>query len=386
MRVYALIVAAGRGERAGGEVPKQYRDVAGKSVLRRSIESFLYHPAVDTVCVVTNEDDRERYEAAIEGLRILAPANGGNSRQVSVFNGLKSLHDTAASGPDIVLIHDAARCFVSQGVISRVIEGVQTSGEGAIPALPVSDAIKRGSTHAEESVDRKDLWRAQTPQGFPFEAILKAHEAAAGKSLSDDAAVAEAVGLPVRIVEGDEANIKLTQPQDFLSAEQRLVASEVRTGFGFDVHRFEDGESVILCGVTIPFEKKLKGHSDADVAMHALTDAILGAVAAGDIGDHFPPSDPKWQDAPSEIFLKFAAEKVTAMNGRISHADVTIICEQPRIGPYRVQMQTRLAEILGLSTDHVNVKATTSEGLGFTGREEGIAAQAVATISIGGTP
>ena len=382
MRVYALIVAAGRGERAGGEVPKQYRQVAGKTVLRRSIDNFLYHPAVEAVCVVVHKDDGELYDAATNGLRILAPVTGGDSRQASVHNGLKALREIGAPPPDIVLIHDAARCFVSPEVISRVIEGVRTAGEGAIPALPLSDSIKRGTTHAEESVDRSDLWRAQTPQGFPFEAILKAHEAGAGRSLSDDAAVAEAAGLAVRIVEGDEANIKPTRPADCLLAGQRLATSDVRTGFGFDVHRFEDGDGVILCGVTIPFEKKLKGHSDADVAMHALTDALLGATAGGDIGDHFPPSDPQWKDAPSEIFLKFAAERLRAMNGKIINVDLTIICEQPRIGPYRIQMQARLAEILGLGTDRINVKATTTERLGFAGREEGIAAQAVATVRL----
>ncbi len=382
MRVYALIVAAGRGERAGGEVPKQYREVAGKTVLRRSIDSFLYHPAVEAVCVVVHKDDGDLYEAATNGIRILAPVTGGDSRQQSVFNGLKALREIGVPEPDIVLIHDAARCFVSQAVISRVIEGAQSGGEGAIPALPLSDSIKRGTTHAEESVDRSDLWRAQTPQGFPFDGILKAHEAGAGRSLSDDAAVAEAAGLAVRMVEGDEANLKLTRPEDFLLAGQRLATSDVRTGFGFDVHRFEDGDGVILCGVTIPFEKKLKGHSDADVAMHALTDALLGTTAGGDIGDHFPPSDPKWKDAPSEIFLKFAVERLRAMNGRICNVDLTIICEQPRIGPYRTQMQARLAEILSLGTDRINIKATTSERLGFTGREEGIAAQAVATVRL----
>ncbi len=382
MRVYALIVAAGRGERAGGEEPKQYRQVGGKTVLRRSIESFLYHPAVEAVCVVVHTDDRELYQAATEDIRILAPVTGGECRQASVHNGLKALREIGP--PDIVLIHDAARCFISQAVISRVIEGVRTGGEGAIPVLPLSDSIKRGTTQAVESVDRSDLWRAQTPQGFPFEAILKAHEAGQGQNLTDDAAVATAAGLKVQMVEGDEANIKLTRPQDFAQAEERYGAGEVRTGFGFDVHRFEDGDGVILCGVPIPFGKKLKGHSDADVAMHALTDALLGATTGGDIGDHFPPSDPQWKDAPSEIFLKFAAERLRAMNGTIANLDLTIICEQPRIGPYRSQMQARLAEILGLGTDRINIKATTSERLGFTGREEGIAAQAVATVRIGG--
>lgn len=384
MRVYALIVAAGRGERAGGEVAKQYRQVAGTTVLRRSIESFLYHPAVEAVCVVIHKDDGELYEAATDGLRLLAPVTGGERRQASVHNGLQALRESGA--PDIVLIHDAARCFISPAVISRVIKAVRTGGEGAIPALPLSDSIKRGATHAEESVDRSDLWRAQTPQGFPFEAILEAHDAAAGRALSDDAAVAEAAGMAVRIVEGDEANIKLTRPEDFVLAEERCGAGDVRTGFGFDVHRFEDGDGVILCGVTIPFAKKLEGHSDADVAMHALTDALLGATAGGDIGDHFPPADPRWKDAPSEIFLKFAVERLRAMNGTIANVDLTIICEQPRIGPYRSRMQARLAEILGLGTDRINVKATTSERLGFTGRQEGIAAQAVATVRIGGGP
>ena len=335
MSVCALIVAAGRGERAGGDVPKQFRDVAGKSVLRRSIEAFANHPEVESVCVVTNSDDSDFYAAAIKGLQILPPAGGGASRQQSILNGLETLKAMAGPDPDIVLIHDAARCFVSQGVISRVIAVVQAAGEGAIPALPVTDSLKRGDTHAEAVVDRNRLWRAQTPQGFPFEAILKAHEAAQGHDLTDDAAVATAAGMKVQMVEGDEANIKITRPQDFDLAQERYGAGEVRTGLGFDVHRFEDGDAVILCGVTIPFEKKLKGHSDADVAMHALTDAILGAIAAGDIGDHFPPSDPQWQGAPSEVFLKFSAAKVAEANGTISHADITIICEQPRIGPYR---------------------------------------------------
>lgn len=391
MNTTAIIVAAGRGVRAGEGLPKQYRPIGGVPVLRRTLEAFLAHPGVDQVLVVIHPDDQGLYEAATEGLELLSPEFGGASRQESVLNGLISLTNTQIL-PGTVLIHDAARAFVDAEVISRVIEAVETSGEGAIPALPVADTLKKGSGgHVDGTVERDGLWRAQTPQGFPFQAILEAHQAASGRELTDDAAVAEAAGLPVRIVEGSERNIKLTRPEDFDDDydgnsldSNNMLTSDIRTGFGYDVHAFEAGTAVTLCGVEIPYDKTLKGHSDADVAMHALTDAILGAVSAGDIGDHFPPSDPQWKGAASHVFLEHAVGLVSEAGGSIRHMDVTMICETPKIGPYRLMMRQKLAEITGLDVARISVKATTTEKLGFTGRGEGIAAQAVATVELGG--
>jgi 2-C-methyl-D-erythritol 4-phosphate cytidylyltransferase/2-C-methyl-D-erythritol 2,4-cyclodiphosphate synthase len=295
--------------------------------------------------------------------------------------GLESL---AAAPPARVLIHDAARPFVDRGTIDRVLAALDDA-PGAIPALPVKDTVKRGlSGRVAETLDRTALWRAQTPQGFDYAAIFAAHRAAQGSELSDDAAVAERAGLAVRLVAGSEANFKVTTAEDLEQAERLLLArhGDVRTGQGFDVHAFGPGDHVWLCGVKVAHEGGLVGHSDADVGLHALTDAILGALGAGDIGQHFPPSDPKWRGAPSHLFLSHAGALVASAGGRIAHLDVTLICERPKIGPHRDAMVARIAEILGLERGRISVKATTTEGLGFTGRGEGIAAQAVATIRL----
>lgn len=378
-RVAAIVVAAGRGVRAGGELPKQYRRIGGRTVLARAVAAFARHPRIDEVRVVIHPDDRALHDEAMAGLAVGAPVAGGATRQESVLNGLEAL---AGSPPDIVLIHDAARCFVPADLIDRVLD-VMTShpGAGAIPALPVTDTIKRGAGDlVETTVARENLHRAQTPQGFPYGAILAAHRATRGRELTDDAAVAEAAGIPVRLVEGAEENLKMTTPEDF----RRREAGEPRTGTGFDVHRFTEGDHVWLCGVRVPHTHGLEGHSDADAGLHALTDAILGGLGAGDIGEHFPPSDPRWKGAASDAFLAHAAGLVARAGGRIAHCDVTLICERPKIGPHKAAMRARIAEILGLDAGRVSVKATTTEGLGFTGRGEGLAAQAVATLLLPG--
>ena len=384
MKTAAIILAAGRGVRAGGDAPKQYREIGGKTVLRRAVEAFLDHAAVSAVQVVYQPEDRALYDAAMAGLALPEPVSGGASRQASVLAGLNALKSTDA--PDMVLIHDAARAFVSPDIISRVIDAVASGDDGAIPALPVADTLKRGGDHVEATIGRAGLWRAQTPQGFRFGAILAAHESQADKALTDDAAVAEAAGMKVRIVEGDERNIKLTRPEDFRDSisEENAVMHDIRTGFGYDVHQFEAGDRVTLCGLDIPFEKALKGHSDADAGLHAITDALLGAIAAGDIGDHFPPGDPQWKDAPSDVFLRHAMTLVRRQGGDILNVDVTLICEAPKIGPHRAAMRARIGEILDIAQTRVSVKATTTEKLGFTGRGEGIAAQAVATVAMRG--
>ncbi len=382
----ALVVAAGRGHRAGDGAPKQYRSILGRSVLRRAVEPFLAHPGVDTVRPVIHPDDRELFDAATTGLDLLEPVSGGASRRESVRLGLESLTEL---DPGKVLIHDAARPFIDAGMITRVLEALEKS-PGAIPALPVNDTLKRGTGgKITGTVDRAGLWRAQTPQGFRFDGILSAHRQAhsrvggapdGGVELTDDAAVAEKAGLAVALVPGSEENVKLTSEDDLQRAGDRLGAATVRTGFGFDVHRFGAGDHVMLGGVAIPFEAGLEGHSDADVALHALTDALLGAIGAGDIGAHFPPTQAEWKGAASDIFLRKAGDLVAGRGGGIANLDLTVICEKPRIGPHRAAMVARVAEILGLDESQVNVKATTTEGLGFTGRGEGIAAQAVATV------
>ncbi len=373
MSVWAIIVAAGVGERAGGGVPKQYHDIGGQPVLRKTVLAFLNHPEIAGVRVVFNPRHDDLYQKAVGDLNLPAPVRGGKSRQESAYLGLQSLEDNP---PGFVLIHDAARAFVSQDVISRVIETLKRTGKGCLPALPIPDTIKRreGSAVAE-TVDREPLILAQTPQGFKFEDILKAHEAAIGKGLTDDAAVAENAGFEVVMVKGDKANIKLTVKEDFI-----IHVTDVRTGTGFDVHAFEDGDQVILCGVKIAHDQKLKGHSDADVGLHAITDALLGAIGEGDIGDHFPPTDDKWKGAASDIFLKHAIKLVTDKGGRVSSIDLTLICEAPKIGPHREAMRKSIAAITGVEVARISVKATTTEQLGFTGRGEGIAAQALATV------
>jgi 2-C-methyl-D-erythritol 4-phosphate cytidylyltransferase/2-C-methyl-D-erythritol 2,4-cyclodiphosphate synthase len=376
----ALVVAAGRGTRAGGAMPKQYRELRGRAVLRWSLEQFLRHPRIDAVRAVIHPDDRALYDEAAEGLDLLPPVHGGASRQDSVRLGLESL---AALQPKAVLIHDAARPFIDAATIGRTVDALATA-PGAIVAIPVSDTIKRGENgRIAGTVDRAGLWRAQTPQGFRFAEILAAHRQAAGAELSDDAAVAERAGLAVALVQGSEMNTKLTSEEDLRRAAViAAAASETRVGTGFDVHAFGPGDHVWLCGVKVPHAQALVGHSDADVALHALTDAILGAIGAADIGAHFPPSDPRWRGAASDKFLAHAVSLLTKRGGSVVHVDVTIICERPKVGPHREAMVARLAAILGTNAARCSVKATTTEGLGFTGRGEGIAAQAVATVRL----
>lgn len=371
----ALIVAAGRGHRAGGGLPKQYRPLGGIAVLRRTVEAFLAHPRVDVVKVVIHPDDRELYDAAVSGLPLPMPVPGGSTRQESVRLGLEAVEG------ERVLIHDAARPFVGHDVIDRVLDALDND-EGAVPGLAVSDSLRRGGSHIDGEVERDGLFRVQTPQGFRLEAIRAAHRAAAAEA-TDDAAVLRAAGGRVALVEGDERNMKLTTADDFARAEAMLAAAMTsRTGMGYDVHRFGPGDHVWLCGIPVPHSRGLIGHSDADVGLHALTDAILGAIGEGDIGQHFPPSDPQWKGAASDRFLAHAAGLVAARGGRIDHVDVTIIAERPKVGPHRDAMRQRIADILRLPLRVVSVKATTTEGLGFTGRGEGIAAQAIATLRL----
>ena len=388
MTTAALIVAAGRGERAGsgGTAPKQYALLGGVPVLARSIAAFADHQAVGGIVVVTHPDDAERYETAARVFagRLHPPVTGGARRQDSVRAGLEAL---AAKAPTLVLIHDAARPFVGADLIDRVLRGLNAH-DGALPCLAVTDTLKRGdSGRIAGTVDRRDLWRAQTPQGFRFDAILAAHRAAAQDAtldFTDDAAVAEWFGLEVAIVEGAEMNEKLTTGEDLATAEARLrsAAGTMRVATGYDVHALGPGDAVKLCGVRIPHDKALIGHSDADVGLHALTDALLGTIAEGDIGSHFPPSDLQWRGADSEIFLRHAGALVKERGGNIVHADVTLLCEAPRVGPHREAMRARIAAILGIDQGQVSIKATTNEGLGFLGRGEGIAALATATVRL----
>ena len=374
----ALVVAAGRGQRFGATLPKQYLPLAGKPVLRHGVEAFARHPSVDAVRVVIHGDDRQRYEAALSGLTLLPPVEGGATRQESVRRGLESLAGLAC---ERVLIHDAARPLVDAALIDRTLAALDHAA-GAIPALPIADTVKRAEDGLiAETLDRTRLFRAQTPQTFRYADILAAHRAAAGGELTDDAAVAEASGLAVALVAGTENNFKVTNETDLLRA-QRLLAPgvDLRCGNGFDVHRFCPGDKVMLCGIVVPHDRGLEGHSDSDVGLHSLTDALLGAIGAGDIGMHFPPSDPQWRGADSARFLAHAASLVAARGGRVVSVDVTLICERPRIGPYRQAMVERVATILAIEPSRVSVKATTTEGLGFTGRQEGIAAQATASV------
>ncbi|MFP4326822.1 MAG: bifunctional 2-C-methyl-D-erythritol 4-phosphate cytidylyltransferase/2-C-methyl-D-erythritol 2,4-cyclodiphosphate synthase [Paracoccaceae bacterium] len=371
MRIAVLIVAAGRGSRAGGGLPKQWRPLAGARVADWTLAAFRAHPGIADIAMAIHPDDRAFAPAGVHLVE------GGDTRDASVRAGLEAL---AANAPDLVLIHDVARPCIRAAVISRVLEALKTH-DAAAPAVPVTDALWRGAEGRVTGTQPRDgLFRAQTPQGFRFAAILQAHRAHPGGA-ADDVEVARAAGLDVAIVAGDEANMKITAPEDFARAEKELQgAMDVRLGNGFDVHRFGPGDHVMLCGVKVPHDSCLMGHSDADVGMHALTDAIYGALAAGDIGRHFPPSDPQWKGAESHVFLRHAAELAAARGYRIGNADVTLICERPKIGPHACAMQEALGRILALEPGRVSVKATTSEQLGFTGREEGIAALATVTL------
>ena len=378
----ALVVAAGRGTRMSGDVPKQYRLLAGRSVLRRTLEAFVAHPGVSRVCPVIHPDDADAFEAMSDGLNIESPVLGGATRQDSVRLGLEQLVGT--SEPDNVLIHDGARPFVTDDLVDRVISALGTA-DGAVPAIDVHDTLKRtDGTTVLETVERAGLVRVQTPQGFRFSNILAAHRDASGQALTDDAAVAEAFGLSVVTVAGAEENIKITTQENMQQARKMLDLGSIvtRVGTGFDVHQFGPGDHTILCGIKVPHDHGLEGHSDADAPMHALTDALLGAIAAGDIGSHFPPSEEKWRGAASSEFLRHAAALVADLNGKIQNVDVTIICERPKIGPYRDTMRQKLAEILEIPINVVSVKATTTEQLGFTGRNEGLAAQAIVSIAL----
>ena len=394
MQTVAVIVAAGRGARAHrdgapAEIPKQYRPAGGVPMLARTLGTVLRHPAIQHVLVVVHGDDLARYRATVPltEAKLLEPCLGGATRQISVCNGLEAL---AALAPDRVLIHDAARPFVDAGVVDRVIAALDAH-TGAVAALPVADTLKRvdGSGRVVETVARSGLWHAQTPQGFHFPSILAAHRSAkdAGRDdFTDDAAVAAWHGLSIVAVEGSERNRKLTTAEDMALANQDLPGTAVRTGTGFDVHRFTDGDHVWLCGIRIGHTHGLLGHSDADVGLHALTDALLGAIGDGDIGQHFPPSDARWKGAPSHLFLVDAARRVAALGGSISNVDVTLLCEAPKIAPHREAMRARIGEILSIEVARVGVKATTTEGLGFTGRREGIAAMAIATVTLPAPP
>ena len=384
-RNIALIVAAGRGERAGTDRgPKQYRRLAGTTVLQRTVGAFLSHPQIDAVQVVIHADDFSLYENSLQNASdLLPPIVGGATRQQSVFAGLQAL---AAGGYDNVLIHDAARPFVDPHLIDRVLDGLKNYA-AALPGLNIVDTVKRIGTDGTvgQTVSRDGLFTAQTPQGFHFKPIYKAHRNAAdaGKlDLTDDSAIAEWANIAVTPVAGSTANIKLTTPEDFVEAEKRMQTSlpDIRVGHGYDTHQLVEGDHVWLCGVCIPHTSALSGHSDADVGLHALTDALLASIADGDIGSHFPPTDPKWRGARSDQFLKYAVDRVRAAGGVITHMDVTLICEAPKIGPHRDSMRQAIADISGLEIGRVAVKATTNERIGFIGREEGIVATATATV------
>lgn len=386
--IAAIVVAAGRGERAGADgdpTPKQYRSLAGKPIFTRSIEAMLAKSAVAHVQPVIHADHGDRFAGlGLNDPRILPPVNGGETRQQSVLEGLAALRKHE---PDLVLIHDAARPLVDAGVIGNVLAALETH-DGAVPVVPVTDTIKRSANGAtiEATEDRRKLFAAQTPQGFRFQKILAAHREAAvtTEPFTDDASIGEWAGLDVVLAAGSDRNLKVTHPDDFARAERLLGGGrmETRTGSGIDVHPFEPGDHVWLGGVRIPHTHRLAGHSDADAALHAITDALYGALGEGDIGTHFPPSDPQWKGAASKTFLEHAAGMVHERGGRIVNVDLTIVCEAPRIAPHAATMKQAIAQICGITPGRVAVKATTSEQMGFTGRKEGLFASAVATVEL----
>jgi 2-C-methyl-D-erythritol 4-phosphate cytidylyltransferase/2-C-methyl-D-erythritol 2,4-cyclodiphosphate synthase len=375
-RLAVLIVAAGKGERAGTDLPKQYEQLAGQPMLRRTVQAFSGYP----VRVVIGRGQEGLAAAALKGLDLPAPVMGGATRQESVRLGLEAL---AKEAPDFVLIHDAARPLISARVIGDVVKALEAGADGALPMVAAADTLRRRDAQGRWTlVPRENLYRAQTPQGFVYAKIAAAHRDHAHEEVTDDVALAELAGLKVDMVEGEEKNIKVTRKEDFALAESLMGAGDVRTATGYDVHKFTEGDHIWLCGLKVPHTHGLEGHSDADVGLHAITDAILGCVGEGDIGQHFPPTDERWRGAASWKFLDHAASLVAAKGGIITHVDVTIICERPKVGPHRDAMKTRIAEILKLEPSRVSVKATTTEGLGFTGRREGIAAQAIATVKL----
>ena len=377
MTVTALIVAAGKGERLGGELPKQYRPIGGKPVLRWAVEALAGHPSIDQVRVVIGDGHNQMALDALSGLPVGELVRGGAERSDSVLNGLKAIGDGA------VLVHDAARPFCPPAVVDRLIAALD-GNDGAVPVLPVADTLALGDTVLDSPFDRKRVLRVQTPQAFHVEDLIYAYEEAGGGSPTDESTVMLAAGLKVAAVEGDPMLEKLTTPADWERAEAILASRLIpRTGMGFDVHAFAGEGPIVLGGIAVPHSRGLAGHSDADVVLHALTDALLGAAGLGDIGEHFPPSDAQWKGASSDLFLKHAADLVRERGGIIDHVDVTIIAEEPKVGPHRSAIRTRVAEILAVKLEQVSVKATTTEGLGFTGRREGMAAQAVASIRTG---
>jgi len=374
-RLAVLIVAAGKGERAGTALPKQYERLGGQPMLRRTVQAFQGYP----VQVVIGQGQDALASEALKGLSLPASVTGGATRQESVRLGLEAL---AKDEPDFVLIHDAARPLVSRRVIADVIQALEAGADGALPMIAASDTLRRkGADGRWTLVPREALYRAQTPQGFAFGKILDAHRAHASEDVTDDVALAELAGLKVDMVEGEEKNIKVTRKEDFALAES-LLGGDVRTATGYDVHKFTDGDHIMLCGIKVPHSHGLEGHSDADVGLHAVTDALLGCIGEGDIGQHFPPTDERWRGAASWKFLDHAASLVRDKGGVISHVDLTIICERPKVGPHRDAMRNKVAEILKIEEGRVSVKATTTEGLGFAGRREGIAAQAIATVKL----
>ena len=396
MSTAAIIVAAGRGTRLGGPVPKQYQSLGGEMVLTRTLRMALACAELDVVLVAIRPDAAEMYAAAVAPLddpRLLPPVDGGAERSDTVRLALEALERRA---PEVVLIHDAARPFASPALYRALAEHART-GEGAIAAEPVVDALWRETADvlgamADAPAPRAGLWRAQTPQAFPYHALLRAHQAGGPPAL-DDAEVFRRAGGRVRLVPGEPENFKITTSADLARAEDLVAArrspveearmSDIRVGHGFDVHRFCPGDHVTLCGVAIPHDRGLEGHSDADVGLHALADAIYGAIGDGDIGQHFPPSDPQWKGAESHIFLRHAGERVAARGGRVANVDVTLLCERPKIGPHAAAMKARIGEVLGLEPGRISIKATTMEQMGFVGREEGMGAMATATVVLG---
>lgn len=378
MKTVALIVAAGKGERAGGKLPKQFAPLNGTALVAHSIDRFAAHPRIDAIYVVIGPDQGALMAEALAGRSIARAVTGGAERQDSVKAGLTAIHQDG--GVARVLIHDAARPLLPAAVIDRLLAALDAH-QGAVPVLPVVDTLARVDAGLGAVFDRSVLGRVQTPQAFNFDAIMKAHVAWTGPAATDDAQVARAHGLSVAVVAGDVMLDKVTHSEDFATAEARMTTGLIsRTGMGYDVHRLERGTDLWLCGVQIPHEFGLSGHSDADVALHAVTDALLGAIGAGDIGTHFPPSDPQWRGAASLKFVEHARSLILARGGVIDHVDLTIICEAPKIGPHRDAMRSTLSSMLQVSEDTISIKATTTERLGFTGRGEGIAAQAVATV------
>jgi 2-C-methyl-D-erythritol 4-phosphate cytidylyltransferase/2-C-methyl-D-erythritol 2,4-cyclodiphosphate synthase len=378
-KTVALVVAAGSGSRAGGDLPKQYRRIAGKAVLAHAIDA-LRHPRIDAVRVVIGAGQEALYREAVEGRALPSPIIGGDERRQSVRNGLEAI--AAEGGARAVLIHDAARPFLPATVIDALLDALELA-EAAVPVLPMVDTLARRGPALGEVVPRESLLRVQTPQAFRLAAILDAHRNWSGGEATDDAQMARAAGGKVALVPGAAELEKLTYEEDFTRAERRLAAGMVsRTGMGFDVHAFAEGEALWLGGVRIPHSHGLKGHSDADVLLHAVTDALLGAIGAGDIGQHFPPSDPQWRGAASSAFVEHARDLVEARGGRIDHVDATVICEAPKIGPHRDAIRARLAALLRVPEGRISIKATTTERLGFAGRREGMAAQAIATVRL----